>query len=94
MKCITKAEYFNWIIGNPDDYKLPDESVLDGGILLGGGSNDQDEAYIWFLNKARGGDILVFRNAGDDETIDEYPNVDEYNSLNTIPIYLDNLVLK
>ena len=71
--------YFSWILGNPGDFKLPDESVLDGGILLAGGSTDQDNAMIWFLNKARGGDVIVFRN-GRNASVSEYPTADAYNS--------------
>ena len=57
------SQYYSWIVGNPSDFKLPDESVLTGGFLLAGGSTDQDEAMRWFLKKAMGGDVIVFRNA-------------------------------
>ena len=70
--------YYSWILGNPGDYQLPDESVLDGGVLLAGGSTDQDNAMIWFLNKARGGDVIVFRN-GRNASVSEYPTADAYN---------------
>jgi cyanophycinase len=70
--------YDSWILGNKADFKLPDESVLDGGVLIAGGSTDQDAAMIWFLNKARGGDVLVFRN-GRNASVLEYPTADAYN---------------
>jgi hypothetical protein len=62
IACQTN-QYYSWIVGNPADFKLPDESRLTGGILLAGGSTDQDSAMKWFLNKALGGDVIVFRNA-------------------------------
>ena len=76
-RCIC-ADYHSWILGNPADFKLADESVLDGGVLLAGGSKDQDEAYRWFLNRARGGDVIVIRE-GKEENYDDYPNNDAYN---------------
>ncbi|CAF0916799.1 unnamed protein product [Brachionus calyciflorus] len=72
------ADYHSWIVGNPGDFKLADESVLDGGILLAGGSIDQDEAYRWFLTRARGGDVIVIRE-GKDQSYDQNPNNDAYN---------------
>ncbi|RNA09548.1 cyanophycinase [Brachionus plicatilis] len=72
------ADYHSWIVGNPGDFKLADESVLDGGVLLAGGSTDQDEAYRWFLTRARGGDVIVIRD-GKEENYDDYPNNDAYN---------------
>jgi len=62
IACQT-SQYYSWIVGNPGDFKLPDESRLTGGILLAGGSTDQDSAMRWFLKKALGGDVIVFRNA-------------------------------
>lgn len=75
--CIC-ADYHSWILGNPGDFKLADESVLDGGVLLAGGSIDQDEAYRWFLNRARGGDVIVIRE-GKEQNYDDNPNNDAYN---------------
>lgn len=72
--------YVSWIVGNPADFKLEDESVLDGGILLAGGSTDQDPAMRWFLQKARGGDVIVFRNAKNATSTSEYPTADGYNN--------------
>lgn len=67
-------------MGNPDDYKVPDEaSRLTGGILLAGGSTDQDSAMKWFLGKAQGGDVIVFRNARNSTSTSDYPTADAYN---------------
>lgn len=80
VKCLSVPEYGSWILGNSADFVLPDESVLDGGILLAGGSTDQDEAMKWFLRKARGGDVIIFRNARIGSSISDYPTADGYNS--------------
>lgn len=71
--------YTSWRVGSPNDFKLPDESVLNGGILLAGGSTDQDSAMRWFLRKALGGDVIVFRNAAINAPASNYPTADAYN---------------
>lgn len=38
----------------------------DSGICLMGGASENDEAMIWFLNKANGGDVVVLRASGSD----------------------------
>ena len=38
----------------------------DFGICLMGGATENDNAMIWFLEKANGGDVLVFRASGSD----------------------------
>lgn len=37
-----------------------------GGICLMGGASENDNAMIWFLNRANGGDVLVLRASGSD----------------------------
>lgn len=36
------------------------------GVCLMGGASEQDNAMIWFLNKADGGDVVVLRASGSD----------------------------
>ncbi len=36
------------------------------GVCIMGGATENDEAMVWFLNKANGGDVLVLRATGDD----------------------------
>ncbi|MGJ8593668.1 MAG: T9SS type A sorting domain-containing protein [Aquaticitalea sp.] len=36
------------------------------GICLMGGASEKDEAMVWFLNKADGGDVVVLRASGSD----------------------------
>lgn len=38
----------------------------NGGICLMGGASENDNAMIWFLNRANGGDVLVLRTSGSD----------------------------
>lgn len=38
----------------------------DAGICLMGGASESDEAMVWFLNKANGGDVVVLRASGSD----------------------------
>jgi cyanophycinase len=73
-----QKSYTSWLVGNEADFQLDNESILDGGILLAGGSTDQDSAMNWFLSKAHGGDIIVFRN-GRNASVTEYPTADGYN---------------
>lgn len=80
MLKFATADYANghyfWILGNPNDYLVPD-GVLTGGVYLAGGSTDVDQGMVWFLNKAVRGDVVVLRIASN--TTLEYPGVDGYN---------------
>ena len=71
--------YLSWIVGNSSDYKLEDESLLNGGIFLAGGSTDQDSAMKWFLKKALGGDVIVIREGDNTTDLSDWPTVDAYN---------------
>ncbi|MGK0386737.1 MAG: cyanophycinase-like exopeptidase, partial [Patiriisocius sp.] len=45
------------------------EDVLvtpEPGVCLMGGASESDEAMVWFLNKANGGDVVVLRASGSD----------------------------
>ena len=44
------------------------------GICLMGGASENDEAMVWFLNKADGGDVVVLRASGDDGYNDYFYN--------------------
>lgn len=48
--------------------------------MLAGGGTDVDPAMRWFLGKAAGGDVIVFRNAKSGSTDSDYPNAAAYNS--------------
>ena len=57
-----------------------------GGIVLMGGSSEDDNAMRWFLNRASGGDIVVLRTSGSDG-YNQYMYQDlgvAVNSVNTI----------
>ena len=79
MVTCQNQPYYSWIVGNPQDYVLDDESLLTGGIFLAGGSEDQDSAMQWFLKKALGGDVIVFREADNETDPSNDPNADAYN---------------
>jgi cyanophycinase-like exopeptidase len=38
----------------------------EAGICLMGGASESDEAMVWFLNKANGGDVVILRASGSD----------------------------
>ena len=42
------------------------ETMPSGGICLMGGASEDDNAMVWFLQQAKGGDILVLRASGSD----------------------------
>lgn len=61
--CILFSQnYTSYFTGNPEDVTTNHQF----GICLMGGATESDEAMIWFLEKADGGDILVLRASGSD----------------------------
>jgi len=42
------------------------ETIAEPGLVLMGGSTENDSAMVWWLKKANGGDILVLRASGAD----------------------------
>ncbi|MCY7349358.1 MAG: cyanophycinase [Cytophagaceae bacterium] len=54
--------YTSWILGDTADVPTTTQS----GLLLAGGSTDQDDAMRWFLQRANGGDVLIIRASGAD----------------------------
>lgn len=54
--------YTSYFTGNPVDlFTQP-----AGGVCLMGGATEDDNAMIWFLEQANGGDVLVLRASGSD----------------------------
>lgn len=51
----------SFLIGNPNIITAP-----EGGICMMGGRTENDNAMRWFLNRAKGGDVLVMRASGSD----------------------------
>ena len=77
---------------NPINYTLHStgnsniNTTPNGGIVLMGGSSEDDNAMRWFLNRASGGDIVVLRTSGADG-YNQYMYQDlgvVVNSVNTI----------
>ncbi|MBK5213449.1 MAG: T9SS type A sorting domain-containing protein [Flavobacteriaceae bacterium] len=59
---IFAQDYTEYITGSTTDVNTNHQP----GICLMGGSSENDEAMVWFLNKADGGDVVVLRASGDD----------------------------
>lgn len=54
--------YTSYFTGDTSDVQVQ----AQGGICLMGGASEDDNAMIWFLNRASGGDVLVLRASGSD----------------------------
>lgn len=52
--------YSSYFTGNSQDALV----VPKGGICLMGGASEHDNAMVWFLEQANGGDVLVLRASG------------------------------
>lgn len=61
-----------------DNYKVWCQGVCDRdfiptstqpGVVLMGGGTDTDEAFVWQISHAGGGDFVVLRTSGDDAYI-------------------------
>ncbi|WP_374957257.1 T9SS type A sorting domain-containing protein [Gilvibacter sp.] len=58
----AQTNYTSYVTGNPTDTEVNPE----GGFVLMGGAGENDQAMIWFLQRANGGDVLVLRASGSD----------------------------
>ena len=58
----NEAGYEYYVDGNPEDVT----TVTSPGLLLAGGSTDQDAAMEWMINRSGGGDFLILRASGTD----------------------------
>lgn len=59
---LFSQDYTSYFTGNNNDLDI---NAL-GGICLMGGATENDQAMIWFLAKANGGDVLILRASGSD----------------------------
>jgi len=74
MKTLVSALFFGALFSgysqNYTSYPTGSSTDLDtvgqGGICLMGGASEDDNAMIWFLERANQGDILVLRTSGSD----------------------------
>jgi len=57
-------DYTIWCVGNCDHDVTP-ATTTPGAVLMGGGT-DTDEAFVWQIGNANGGDFVVIRASGDD----------------------------
>ncbi|MCM5661434.1 cyanophycinase [Galbibacter mesophilus] len=58
----TSNNYTSYKVGSTNDKTTSPQ----GGVCLMGGATEDDNAMKWFLNRAKGGDVLVLRTSGDD----------------------------
>ncbi|MCA1761951.1 MAG: T9SS type A sorting domain-containing protein [Cryomorphaceae bacterium] len=54
--------YTSYFTGNEENIDVQPEF----GLCLMGGAGESDEAMVWFLEKANGGDVVVIRTSGSD----------------------------
>lgn len=59
---VFAQDYTEYVTGSTTDVTTDHQP----GICLMGGASENDEAMVWFLNKAEGGDVVVLRASGDD----------------------------
>jgi cyanophycinase len=58
----NEAGYEYYVAGSPEDVV----TVTSPGLLLAGGSTDQDDAMRWMIERSGGGDFLILRASGTD----------------------------
>jgi cyanophycinase-like exopeptidase len=59
---VFTQNYNSYFTGNSQDLI----TSPTGGVCLMGGASESDDAMVWFLEAANGGDVLVFRASGSD----------------------------
>jgi cyanophycinase-like exopeptidase len=59
---ILAQSYISYFTGNETD----EATNPSGGVCMMGGALENDQAMVWFLERADGGDILVLRTSGSD----------------------------
>ena len=62
MQISYSQNYTEYQTGSNTDITTNHQS----GVCLMGGATEQDDAMIWFLNKADGGDVVILRASGSD----------------------------
>jgi cyanophycinase len=70
------------LTGDANDVEVKTES----GIVLMGGSTDVDEAFLWMIDKAKGGDFVIIRASGSTAYNEYVYNLGSLNSVETLLI--------
>ena len=78
-------DYDSYLTGSSTDLDVE----AQGGICLMGGASESDEAMVWFLNQANGGDVLVLRASGSDG-YNDYMYTDLGVTLNSVETIVFN----
>jgi cyanophycinase-like exopeptidase len=79
--------YTEYLTGSATDVSTNQQP----GICLMGGAAEKDEAMVWFLNKADGGDVVVVRASGSDG-YNDYFYTDLGVSINSVRTFVINNV--
>ncbi|TXD83195.1 T9SS type A sorting domain-containing protein [Subsaximicrobium wynnwilliamsii] len=82
---VFAQNYTEYTTGSSTDISTNHEA----GICLMGGATENDEAMLWFLNKANGGDVLVLRATGSDG-YNDYFYSDLGVTLNSVTTFVIN----
>jgi cyanophycinase-like exopeptidase len=59
---VSAQSYTSYFTGSAVDTT----TIPNGGVCMMGGATEHDEAMKWFLERAKGGDVLVLRASGSD----------------------------
>ena len=76
------SQYTSWLTGDAADV----QPTAQAGLILAGGSTDNDDAMTWFADRANGGDVVVIRSSGSDGYNDYLFGLSSINSIETILI--------
>jgi cyanophycinase-like exopeptidase len=87
MQCLFAQNYTEYHTGSTIDVNTNQQP----GVCLMGGASEQDDAMIWFLNQADGGDVVVLRASGSDG-YNDYFYTDLGVTINSVTTFVINNV--
>jgi len=85
VQVLVAQNYTEYATGNSTDVTTNHEF----GICMMGGASENDDAMIWFLNKANGGDVVVLRASGSDG-YNDYFYTDLGVTINSVTTFVIN----
>lgn len=80
---LLAQDYTEYATGSSTDINTNHEF----GVCMMGGASENDDAMIWFLNKANGGDVVVLRASGSDG-YNDYFYTDLGVSINSVTTFV------
>jgi cyanophycinase-like exopeptidase len=87
IQCLFAQNYTEYHTGSTVDATTNQEP----GVCMMGGASEHDDAMIWFLNKADGGDVVVLRASGSDG-YNDYFYTDLGVTINSVTTFVINNV--